>query len=596
MNVNNLCFKSIRDIQQFNYIVEKYQRRYRWRIEQVEKLLDDLLEFKNFQLNDLFYCLQPVVMYNANKNKSKLEYLSDLEKIEENQFQKKAIEYLQNNIWEIVDGQQRLTTISLILNYLDNHIKIEIDTKNRNQEDFGYKLDSVFKKRNSQAIATWVNSNLKDEIQKKQFVQFIMDRVKVIWYEINEDPDVVYKRLNTGKIPLTDSELIKAFLLCSNHKNNDRDDIEIIQTEIATGWNNIEYKLQDDSFFFFLFTPENENNSRMDAMCRIIYDYDLLRKEEGDTPKYSSYPVFNYIHDQKKTGIKALKRDVWDDTILELFNTFLEWYNDVELYHYIGYLIAIKKFNIGELYKNWITQESKSSFLNSLKKEIYDSLKNRVDESRKEKRSCRDILLFHNIQTSIQLNKTGSVQDSMDTFSYRFPFDVFKKEQWDVEHIEPETQCDFSRPEDQDSYIKCFRTVSDNEPNFHETNDSDNNKNISFEDFLKEHPYQVELDEDAKNSLKNYVLLDSKTNRSYKNAIFPVKRSIIAKKDMGTAERGKSSAFIPPCTKNVFMKYYSSIYINPTVWTKEDANNYLKDIERMVEMINPEKKEQMNNE
>ena len=90
---------------------------------------------------------------------------------------------------------------------------------------------------------------------------------------------------------------------------------------------------------------------------------------------------------------------------MELFNTFLEWYNDVELYHYIGYLIAIKKFNIGELYKKWITQESKSSFLNSLKKEIYDSLRNRVDESRKEKRSCRDILLFHNIQTSIQLNE-----------------------------------------------------------------------------------------------------------------------------------------------------------------------------------------------
>ena len=351
MSVNNLCFKSIGEIWDYTYHIDKYQRRYRWKREQVEKLLDDLLEFMNSPHNDTFYCLQPVVMYNNPKrNKTKPDYIYELEKIEDNDFTEKAIKLLQNkNEWDIVDGQQRLTTISLILKALDEKTKIKIKTESRNDSDnLGSKLDEVFKKQNKDTIEKWIKNKLQDD-EKKSFFELIMNRVKVIWYEINEEPDVVYNRLNTGKIPLTDAELIKALLLCSN-QNNSSDNIEIIQSEIATGWNNIEYKLQDNSFFYFLFSPDNDNISRMDAMCRIIYDYQLLDIEKISPNKYSSYPIFNYILDKKKV-LKDLKRDVWDDVIMELFNTFLEWYNDVELYHYIGYLIATKKINIGKLYK-----------------------------------------------------------------------------------------------------------------------------------------------------------------------------------------------------------------------------------------------------
>ena len=597
MSVNNLCFKSIGEIRDYTYHIDKYQRRYRWKREQVEKLLDDLLEFMNSPNNDTFYCLQPVVMYNnPMRNKTKSYYLCELEKIEDNDFPEKAIKLLQNkNEWDIVDGQQRLTTISLILKALDEKTKIEIKTESRNDSDnLGSKLDEVFKKQNKYTIDKWIKNKLQDD-EKKTFFELIMNRVKVIWYEINEEPDVVYNRLNTGKIPLTDAELIKALLLCSN-QNNSSNDIEIIQSEIATGWNNIEYKLQDNSFFYFLFSPDNDNTSRMNAMCRIIYDYQLLDIEKISPNKYSSYPIFNYILDKKKV-LKDLKRDVWDDVIMELFNTFLEWYNDVELYHYIGYLIATKKINIGELYKQWITQKSKSTFLNSIKKNIYEDLEKKLEKNPIDKSRCRDILLFHNIQTAIQMNKSGSEQDTLNSFSYRFPFDIFKNEKWDVEHIEPETQCDFSKPKDQEAYLQCFSTSSVNESTNEHKNDTKNNTDISFSDFLKEHPYKVDLDEKEKNSLKNYVLLDYKTNRSYQNAIFPVKRRIIAEKDMGTSGKGKSSTFIPPCTRNVFMKYYSGLYLEPTVWTKEDADNYLEDIKRMVEMINPEKfKEQTTND
>ena len=53
------------------------------------------------------------------------------------------------------------------------------------------------------------------------------------------------------------------------------------------------------------------------------------------------------------------------------------------------------------------------------------------------------------------------------------------------------------------------------------------------------------LDEDE-NGLGNLTLLDSGTNRAYKNAIFPVKRNKIIERDRG-------EVFIPVCTKNVFL-------------------------------------------
>ena len=41
------------------------------------------------------------------------------------------------------------------------------------------------------------------------------EQVKVIWYEVGEDVEVreVFSRLNSGKIELTNSELLKAALI-----------------------------------------------------------------------------------------------------------------------------------------------------------------------------------------------------------------------------------------------------------------------------------------------------------------------------------------------------------------------------------------------
>jgi hypothetical protein len=74
------------------------------------------------------------------------------------------------------------------------------------------------------------------------------------------------------------------------------------------------------------------------------------------------------------------------------------------------------------------------------------------------------------------------------------------------------------------------------------------------------------------NALSNLVLLDVGTNRSYKNAIFPVKRTRIIELD-------KRGQFVPPATRNVLLKYYSPQAAQLMLWDGADQDAYGAEIE-----------------
>ena len=72
---------------------------------------------------------------------------------------------------------------------------------------------------------------------------------------------------------------------------------------------------------------------------------------------------------------------------------------------------------------------------------------------------------------------------------------------------------------------------------------------------------------DPDNTIGNLTLLDQETNRSYKNAVFPVKRHRVLKLDA-------HGVFVPHCTRNVFLKSYSPQVGHTMHWTQEDADGY----------------------
>ena len=95
---------------------------------------------------------------------------------------------------------------------------------------------------------------------------------------------------------------------------------------------------------------------------------------------------------------------------------------------------------------------------------------------------------------------------------------------------------------------------------------------MSGDDFYKFYKdIAIAYGEVEMHGIGNLTLLDSATNESYHNDLFPNKRKIIL-------ERDRTGTFIPICTHNVFLKAYSQSIDNMMKWTKSDAEAYMQAI------------------
>ena len=106
MAENKIELKSVSELLEMKFFIPSYQRGYRWTNLQIENLLNDIWEFSKGVDGD-FYCLQPLVVKEQKIEKKQANSIED----EENLLKGK---------WTVIDGQQRLTTIYLILKALEN--------------------------------------------------------------------------------------------------------------------------------------------------------------------------------------------------------------------------------------------------------------------------------------------------------------------------------------------------------------------------------------------------------------------------------------------------------------------------------------------
>ncbi|AZZ58692.1 DUF262 domain-containing protein [Riemerella anatipestifer] len=328
---------------------------------------------------------------------------------------------------------------------------------------------------------------------------------KVIWYETSkaEDSIDIFTRINSGKIPLTNAELIKAlFLNSSNFTNTDTEKLRLKQLEIASEWDRIEYALQDDSFWYFI------NKSENNVATRIEYIFNLMSDNFGD----DKYSTFYFFSEKFKNKTENEINVNWQE-IKKYFQTLEEWYYNRELYHKIGYLISIGT-NIRSILKEK-REKTKTEFANWIKQEIEANFKLvNLEELEYNGKYVREILLLHNIQTMLNNEEETT----------RFPFERYKKELWNVEHIhaiatevkvKKESQVDWLK----NNFIKT-NNHKDEKINNQIKQIIENNDPINEEDFSDIVDY-VLGEED--NSIKNLCLLDRGTNRSYKNDSFKKK-------------------------------------------------------------------------
>ncbi len=618
MRENKIGLKSVAQLLDMKFFIPSYQRGYRWTEQQVKDLLEDIYDFskkKEYRKGE-FYCVQPLVVREMNEEEKKQNSL-------------------EGKWYEVIDGQQRLTTIYLILTFLKEDKLYQLNYQRGllikeflKGSFYDEKIDYYYLNRAYFSIEEWFKEREKEKekIQKVLLTYIPSDNkikdkannIRFIWYEsVDEDPIKVFTRLNIGKISLTNAELIKALFLNRTNFTKEGNAIRLRQQEIAAEWDHIEYRLQNDEFWLFLNTIGDNRPTRIDFIFDLICEKNILalENEKIEAIGTDEYKTFRYFYQYFKNEDANITH-CWG-IVKKYFQIFQEWYDDVELYHYIGFLAEYK--SISELVNKWEKATDKNSFLKYLKEEIKkivtkNSITHQYDIEGKNKTLCKPILLFHNIQTVINQNSNQKDKYEIATF-YKFPFHLYKLENWDVEHIHSSTD----NPEDdvqtqrewllnvylsvgeelQEEIAKCLREDSNKSDD-----DSPNKTAIKklFDKIKSDFSTQEEWTPEEKNRIWNYTLLDSSTNRSYGNAIFPAKRRVIISKDKGQNiaipqfNREKkwvlkepismSSSFVPPCTKQVFLKYYSPTIADNNYWTKTDAEAYQNDIQECIHQLN----------
>lgn len=657
------------------FCIPNYQRGYRWGRQQVRDLLDDIAEYMtpSCDVQDEFYCLQPLVVCERVDNDE--DFLAALPKEPENALPITRDAIAKHVEWEVIDGQQRLTTIHILLSVLDSRQEFEAKFSIRyatregsqsflegiakkNEEDSLNDIDFWHMFEAYKEIQDWfstISEKSKGRWSEDLFKEVLLNKVQFIWYESNEDPIKVFTRLNIGKIGLTNSELIKALMLNrSNFEGQDADKIRLRQLEIAVKWDEIESVLQDDEFWMFLHDKGFDKPTRIDFLFDLVcelkmldryIDESALKDKDGLLGKdgYRTFRYFNAYFKSEKAKcecdkvMKSLIEVCWEK-VDEIFATFREWFEDLRLYHYVGFLVD-QKSKIGDIYKVWKEQKlvvsegkegektidirTKEAFLKDylipeIKTKVSgcNNLEKQYETGKSEdvKQRCRSLLLLHNIQTVINQNDRQSADGHSGVF-YKFPFHLYKTEGWDIEHIDSNSENGFDEWDAKVEFLaNHYNAVEENlqskiidfcsDPS-KATADNFTELRSSIENVLGKCANGDRLNPEEKNKVWNFALLDSSTNRSYGNSIFSAKRRIIIGKDKGkyipvprvitkkghkcidvtSEEVDAPSSFIPPCTRQVFLKYYSAIVASPNYWLKTDAENYKKDIFTTLKMF-----------
>lgn len=482
---NIIELRNIRSLSGLKFFIPDYQRGYRWTSTQALAMLNDFADFIKATKNNCesagdYYCLQPVVV------KPKVWINSNGNTVEG---------------FEVIDGQQRLTTLFLLLTaifYKDNRNREEVSdfnmfsisyqTRNDSQEYLDRIQEDTFRKQKAYECQDFyhvciVFESFISELSKKDvgfdrsLVELILGEktgeadneddeedeeadtaidiahnVRIIWYEIGSDEketvEKIFTRLNIGKIPLTNAELIKAMFLkesnfgtvsAKNEKGEKAQQlgIKLQQNKIAEEWNLIEQKLQREDFWYFL----GASSMQKDYDTHIEFIFDLM---SGWNKDVETYHTFNDFQQRiKKAGKKKAAENVWKE-VKDYFRELEYWYNDRTLYHLIGFLIEYGNGirELMQLREITSTDENgfeitsiikKDEFLAKIEEKVRDCMKGiDLEELSFPNNDISKVLLLFNVLSVIE-NERSDI---------KFPFDKYKKESWDKEHIASQTDKD----------------------------------------------------------------------------------------------------------------------------------------------------------
>lgn len=548
------------------FFVPGYQRGYRWTSLEVTRLLQDIWE-----IDGATYYLQPIVVRNLGDNR-----------------------------WELIDGQQRLTTLALIVRHFKTYVPmanvdkytIEYETrlqsaeflKNPTEAEADKNIDFFHMYAAWKAIGAWLEGQADASMAAFKIYTALQERVKVIWYEAPEaaDSTELFTRLNVGRIPLTDAELVKALVLSRSRdlQGTDR------ALSVAAEWDLIERDLRDPELWAVLTAKSDGEATHISLLLKLLADQ--VRAEAGLkmlSPR--EQPPF-YIFETLRPRIVTDPEGFWND-VIDLHSLVRGWFEERNTFHKIGYLTACE-VRFDEVIAQAIGA-TKSQFLARLDHIIATDrrcLRGLTADELHELAYGEDDDLIKNVLLLMNVETIRKLTNSSERYS--FQAHAARKDRWSLEHIHAQNSVGLNTVEQWREWLRQHRdalaalpTISSDARSDLESKIDAAIPTVTFEKFQ-------ELEEELRavfslgdpdgaadeHALSNLALLERDDNSSLNNAVFEVKRQRILALD-------RAGSYIPICTRNVFLKYYTSDRAQQLhFWSPQDRIAYLAAIGREV--------------
>lgn len=432
------------------YYIAPYQRGYKWASENFYDEVPQLL----------------IDVYDAFKNEIEEYYLQYIT----------VLHNAEHNSYEVIDGQQRLTTLAIIFDRLSTKTESKVESLafgkieysrdgvattlfekikgvDANDNELEDTQDLFYIKNAVKCIDHFIDLLIEaDELQP--YAQYLKGKVKII---LNRESDFVkaeevFGNLNGNRVELTNAYLIKGLLLTKGINQVDRNGMglsyfNIIEQRRVNGrlWDEIQNWIEQYNISYFFFGEETAKTKKgMERLLELLWEYGIGSRTQPDddltkslldrfkefenfknseTNNFVGFRLFNQFNERvvsDNDGLECVKR------LVHLYKKLRTLYEDDELYNLLGYVLFTRKekaldniLSIIDLGNNQIKEY--------LAKQVLEVLPDvSQDELRYPNKNFTPFLLSFSVFPEKVLD------------DYRFDFVTFDKQKWTYEHIRPQ--------------------------------------------------------------------------------------------------------------------------------------------------------------
>lgn len=596
--------------------IPEYQRGYKWTANNVKQLLDDLLNFGHHrQTAEEFYCLQNITIAKEILNGK--------------------------TCMNVIDGQQRLTTLFIIISYIQRNLAHKIIPPDADILRYSVRSSTdVFLKEKVQTGTLWDEEIIPEEaLSKDQYYIMEVARAVADWYQKeklaaevvlddlklivnvvdNGEEETVFASLNGGKVDLDGADLVRAILITraarqkypyvvseNNIKQIANDDIDMdIHIRVSSQGKINEYRVK--------LGVEFDRMSLWWSNKDVIDYFEQLlpnRISQNKMFRYRDYPIdllYYAFYEAYKSQLPLLGKDLdlrhfengidinrqSGDDHLEFYNelqelhlTLMDWYDDAETHNLIGYLMYNFKSDticFELIYDIWKKSKGKSDFKETIKRIVRYQLACLYGDIEDEKDILQKII-EGKIVEEVEKNLLRLKTDILNTSTYNWYNSSLTSKILPLLDILPRTIKKRGKEilafrHLPQRYLKHNTSEEDKEHVRSQTRPIDES-NMTEEDKTTLLNTLLKENREGLNSIGNIVLLHGSINKSYGNDKLILKMVRIYSEHM----MDDVNVFIRPHTLDVFMSKMKNIDINginphEVFWSEEDVKRTVGDID-----------------